>query len=83
MTALTIQELNAPYAYVISDDALHDVKQLQSTWIAGGMTSVFLHDLDRGNSRSILDLEGLGKEIWRDIDPKQYIDELRNEWNHR
>lgn len=31
--------------------------------------------------RSILDLQGLGKEIWRDIDPQGYIDRERNSWN--
>jgi hypothetical protein len=31
--------------------------------------------------RSILDLQGLGKEIWRDIEPQEYIDRERNSWN--
>ena len=33
--------------------------------------------------RSLLELEGLGKEIWEGIDAQEYIDELRNEWEHR
>jgi hypothetical protein len=28
--------------------------------------------------RSILDLQGLGKEIWRDVEPQEYIDRERN-----
>ena len=29
---------------------------------------------------SILELEGLGEEIWRGIDAKKYVDEERNSW---
>ncbi len=33
--------------------------------------------------RSLLELEGLGKEIWDGIDAQEYVNELRNEWEHR
>ncbi len=33
--------------------------------------------------RSLLELEGLGAEIWQGVDAQQYVDELRDEWNHR
>lgn len=33
-------------------------------------------------ARSILELEGLGKEVWEGVDPKQYISEMRDEWDH-
>jgi hypothetical protein len=32
---------------------------------------------------SLLELEGLGKEIWQGIDAQEYVDQLRDEWNHR
>ena len=33
--------------------------------------------------RSIMELHGLGKDIWVGIDPEKYVDELRKEWaNH-
>jgi hypothetical protein len=32
---------------------------------------------------SLLELRGLGKEIWEGIDAKEYVDELRREWDHR
>lgn len=32
---------------------------------------------------SILELHGLGQEIWQDIDPKEYVKELRGEWEER
>lgn len=31
--------------------------------------------------RSILELQGLGKEIWQDIDAQDYIDQERATWN--
>lgn len=33
--------------------------------------------------RSIMELHGLGAEICEDIDAQKYIDELRDEWEHR
>ena len=31
--------------------------------------------------RSILELQGLGKEIWQDIDAQDYMDQERATWN--
>ena len=31
--------------------------------------------------RSLLELQGLGKEIWQGVDAQEYIDELRDEWD--
>lgn len=33
--------------------------------------------------RSLLELEGLGAEIWEGIDAQEYVNELRKEWDHR
>lgn len=33
--------------------------------------------------RSLLELEGLGAEIWQGVDAQDYVDELRREWDHR
>ena len=29
---------------------------------------------------SIMELHGLGKGVWQEIDAQQYVDELRHEW---
>ena len=81
MAMLTMHDLNAPYAYVVSDDAVADVRRLllvvpnhsvsQSAWSM------------RLRTRSLLELEGLGREVWKGIDPQQYIEGLRDEWNNR
>lgn len=31
--------------------------------------------------RSLLELEGLGAEIWQSVDAQKYVDDLRTEWN--
>ncbi|MCP4165547.1 MAG: hypothetical protein GY759_06600 [Chloroflexi bacterium] len=33
--------------------------------------------------RSIMELHGLGKEIWQDVDAQDYVDSLRQEWVQR
>jgi hypothetical protein len=30
--------------------------------------------------RSLLELEGLGAELWQGVDAQRYVDELRKEW---
>src|SRR5258708_34262839 len=32
---------------------------------------------------SILELHGLGKEIWKGVDPEDYVSKLRDEWEDR
>ena len=32
---------------------------------------------------SILELEGLGAEIWQGIDAQEYVNRLRSEWDER
>jgi hypothetical protein len=46
------------------------------------------HDLARAGiedsqKRSLMELEGLGAEIWQGIDAQEYVNALRQEWNDR
>jgi hypothetical protein len=34
-------------------------------------------------TRSILELEGVGAELWRGIDAQEYVNALRDEWDNR
>jgi hypothetical protein len=34
-------------------------------------------------TRSILEFEGIGERLRDDIDPQEYINQLRSEWDHR
>ena len=42
-----------------------------------------LENGDDGQRHSILELHGLGKEIWQGVDPKDYVRKLRDEWEDR
>jgi hypothetical protein len=45
------------------------------------LASIVSHRKKADSKRSILDLEGLGKDIWQDIDAQEYIDQERQSWN--
>lgn len=36
---------------------------------------------EQPQNRSIMELHGLGAEIWQGIDAQQYVNELRDEWD--
>jgi hypothetical protein len=38
---------------------------------------------ERPKKRNLMELHGLGKEIWGDMDAQEYVNELRREWDHR
>ena len=48
--------------------------------IAHGLAAT-VHDVPQ--SRSLLELEGLGAEIWQGVDGQAYVDKLRREWDQR
>jgi hypothetical protein len=33
--------------------------------------------------RDIMELHGLGKELWNGVDAQDYVNELRQEWDRR
>jgi hypothetical protein len=43
--------------------------------------AVLVHRRSSPRPRSILELQGLGKEIWQGIDAQQYVDQERDSWN--
>ena len=38
---------------------------------------------EKPKKRSLLELKGLGKEVWQNINVDEYINDLRNEWDER
>jgi hypothetical protein len=40
-------------------------------------------DAPAPKKRSILELRGLGAEIWEGIDAQEYVRQIRSEWDHR
>ena len=51
------------------------------------LLNILRHELengdDNGKRHSILELHGLGKEIWQGVNPKEYVNKLRDEWEDR
>lgn len=39
--------------------------------------------IETPEKRSLLELEGLGAEIWEGVDAQKYVDEMRDEWERR
>ena len=77
---MTTTHIEALYEQHIK--SLPEAEQLQ-------LVGLIVHQLTAGaahepkKQRSLLELEGLGAEIWQGIDAQQYVDELRKEWDHR
>lgn len=45
------------------------------------LDSLAAHEMEQ--DASLLDLEGLGAEIWSGVDAAKYVDDLRREWDNR
>ena len=46
---------------------------------------ILRRELENGDdhARSILELRGLGKEIWEGVDATEYVRKLRDDWDER
>lgn len=39
--------------------------------------------LNEAPKHSIMEMHGLGKDLWQGIDAQAFVEELRGEWDHR
>jgi plasmid stability protein len=49
--------------------------------VAQEVTHILSEALEVTRPLSLLDLEGLGKEIWEGVDAAEYVDEERRSWD--
>ena len=49
--------------------------------LAQEVTQIFAEAVEGRKSHSILDLQGLGKELWKGIDAARYIKDERRSWD--
>jgi hypothetical protein len=80
MTTLTL--LGAPYEYVYTEDVIsHAIELLgiDQTPSGTGPTSIIIAQ-ERQGRRSLLELRGLGKGLWKGEDAQKYVNRLRKEW---
>ena len=45
------------------------------------LAALVRHQVTPQRRRSIMDLQGMGKEIWSGIDAQEYVDRERDSWN--
>ena len=74
MAILTMGNLEAPYLYVESENVVREADRLMEI----GNTAVTLQE--PSPVASLMSLQGLGKHLWKDIEPREYVNSLRNEW---
>lgn len=74
MTAMLAPE---QYTSVTSRDLIEGILRLLAVDSGPKMTAIY----PPYRRTTLSSLEGLGKEIWEGVDPQQYVDRLRDEWN--
>ena len=62
---------------------LTDAERLQLVALVAEELAQGVTPLEAQPLRSIMELRGLGKEIWEGIDPDEYVRGLCHEWDHR
>ena len=68
----------------LPDDIYEKLKaraKQQRRSVAQEVTQILDEALNRGPKTSILELRGLGKELWEGIDPAEYIENERASWD--
>ncbi len=45
------------------------------------MAAIIRNNANPHKTRSILELQGKGKDIWKNLDAQEYIDKERSSWN--
>ncbi len=81
MTSISIEEQATPYRHVISTVVVRNaIRLLVTPTEPRGENSIYILQASRPSNRSLLALEGLGREVWGGIDPVKYVRGLRDEW---
>ncbi len=75
------REIVMSYGTAASTSVLDDVVRLLAETMNSRFLSARLGEEKR--RRRITELQGLGREIWEGVDAREYINELRDEWDPR
>lgn len=67
----------------IYDEHIRSLPREQRVQLLNILKSELEDGDDNGESHSILELHGLGKEIWQDVNSKDHLNKLRDEWKDR
>jgi hypothetical protein len=75
MATQRVQELYERYVKALPDEQKLELIKLTTSSLAPNGESA-----DKPK-RSIMELHGLGAEIWQGLDAQEYVNRLRNEWD--
>jgi predicted sugar kinase len=75
---MTLQEIMQQVAQL----TLEERKEL-AKMVVDSLVPSTTEDTQPKKKHSILELAGLGAEIWEGVDAQEYINELRSEWDER
>ena len=78
MATLSLEELYSKY--IKPRPKADRIKIVEMTKRDLGVPS---SDSEEKPTRNIMDLHGLGAEIWHGVDAQEYVNGLRREWNDR
>jgi hypothetical protein len=67
----------------IYDEHIKPLPRAQQVQLLDLLRSELENGTEDVQPHSILELHGLGKEIWQGVDPKEYVKGLRDEWEKR
>ena len=67
----------------IYDEYIKPLPREQQVQLLDLLRNELENGTDDRQPHSILELHGLGKEIWQGVDPKDYVSKLRDEWEER
>lgn len=75
MNVVTIEELYHQYI-----EHIPIVDQLRLISLMCELLAQDIGTLRKAKTRCLLELEGLGAEIWNGVDAQKYVNDLRDEW---
>jgi hypothetical protein len=67
----------------IYDEHIKSLPREQQVQLLDLLQTALENGDDNGQRHSILELHGLGKEIWQRVDGNEYVKKLRDEWEDR
>jgi hypothetical protein len=79
-----VNEPTAAYSTSAYNDVLGRIQRLtpvDQLRLLEELALLARHLVTSQTHRSILEIQGLGKEIWQGMDAKEYIDQERASWN--
>lgn len=74
--------LDEGYGNVLTQDLVNEASRLLApSRDVGGDTALQLETVLMPSRVSLMELQGLGREVWAGVDAQDYVDGLRDEWD--